>query len=130
MANPVNPVSSSTSPRRAVAARCDVTRGDRSDRELFAGLDVAGVDAERLYLPFGGDEDDRVVHHDTTESDVAEKAGKRERVVEQEMSAAGPDQIVRARIICDYLAGMTDGFATRIYKRMFDPDFGSIVDLV
>ena len=49
---------------------------------------------------------------------------------EQEMSEAGPDQAVRARIICDYLAGMTDGFATRIYKRMFDPDFGSIVDLV
>ena len=30
----------------------------------------------------------------------------------------------------DYLAGMTDGFAIRIYKRLFDPDFGSIVDLV
>jgi hypothetical protein len=25
---------------------------------------------------------------------------------------------------------MTDGFAIRIYKRLFDPDFGSIVDLV
>jgi hypothetical protein len=25
---------------------------------------------------------------------------------------------------------MTDGYATRIYKRLFDPDFGSIVDLV
>jgi len=52
------------------------------------------------------------------------------RDFEQEMSTAGSDQGVRARIICDYLAGMTDGFATRIYKRMFDPDFGSIVDLV
>ncbi len=52
------------------------------------------------------------------------------RDFEREMSAAGPDPAVRARIICDYLAGMTDGFATRIYKRMFDPDFGSIVDLV
>jgi len=49
---------------------------------------------------------------------------------ETEMSQAGPDHDVRARIICDYLAGMTDGFASRIYKRMFDPDFGSIVDLV
>ncbi len=49
---------------------------------------------------------------------------------EAEMSQAGPDIAVRTRIICDYLAGMTDGFASRIYKRMFDPDFGSIVDLV
>ncbi len=51
------------------------------------------------------------------------------RDFEEEMTAASNPQ-VRARIICDYLAGMTDGFATRIYKRMFDPDFGSIVDLV
>jgi dGTPase len=49
---------------------------------------------------------------------------------EEEMASAGSDPGRRARIICDYLAGMTDGFASRIYKRMFDPDFGSIVDLV
>lgn len=48
---------------------------------------------------------------------------------EKEMDGA-EDVNDRARIICDYLAGMTDGFASRIYKRMFDPDFGSIVDLV
>jgi dGTPase len=36
----------------------------------------------------------------------------------------------RARIICDVLARMTDGIATRTYKRLFDADFGSIVDLV
>ncbi len=40
------------------------------------------------------------------------------------------DESGRARILCDYLAGMTDGFASRIYKRLFDADFGSIVDLV
>ncbi len=49
---------------------------------------------------------------------------------EAEMAAATGGEAQRARIICDYLAGMTDGFASRIYKRMFDPDFGSIVDLV
>ncbi len=49
---------------------------------------------------------------------------------EAEMSRAGANPALRARIICDYLAGMTDGFAIRIYKRLFDPDFGSIVDLV
>jgi dGTPase len=36
----------------------------------------------------------------------------------------------RARVLCDYLAGMTDGFASRTCKRLTDPDFGSIVDLV
>lgn len=36
----------------------------------------------------------------------------------------------RARIVCDVLARMTDGIASRTYKRLFDPDFGSIVDLV
>ena len=49
---------------------------------------------------------------------------------EEEMATAPNDPPRQARIICDYLAGMTDGFASRIYKRMFDPDFGSIVDLV
>jgi len=52
------------------------------------------------------------------------------RDFEAEMVCAGDDSALRARIICDYLAGMTDGFAIRIYKRLFDPDFGSIVDLV
>jgi len=52
------------------------------------------------------------------------------RDFEAEMSRAADDDALRTRIICDYLAGMTDGFAIRIYKRLFDPDFGSIVDLV
>ncbi len=49
---------------------------------------------------------------------------------EAEMARCQGDELTGARVICDYLAGMTDGFANRIYKRMFDPDFGSIVDLV
>lgn len=36
----------------------------------------------------------------------------------------------RARHICDHIAGMTDRFAARVYRRLFDADFGSIVDLV
>lgn len=36
----------------------------------------------------------------------------------------------KARFICDALSRMTDGFATRTYKRLFEPDFGSILDLV
>ena len=39
------------------------------------------------------------------------------------------DRRARARVLCDYIAGMTDGFAIRTYKRLFDPGFGSILDL-
>ncbi len=41
-----------------------------------------------------------------------------------------PDANARARLVCDFLAGMTDGYAARLYKRLFVPDFGSIGDLV
>ncbi len=44
--------------------------------------------------------------------------------------AAAPDVAGRARLVCDFLAGMTDGYAVRTYKRLFVPDFGSIGDLV
>jgi dGTPase len=36
----------------------------------------------------------------------------------------------KARLICDAISRMTDGFATRTYKRLHEPDFGSILDLV
>lgn len=44
--------------------------------------------------------------------------------------AAAPTETGRARLVCDFLAGMTDGYAVRTYKRLFTPDFGSIGDLV
>ncbi len=44
--------------------------------------------------------------------------------------ATAPDSAARARLVCDFLAGMTDGYAARTYKRLFEPDFGSIGDLV
>ncbi len=40
------------------------------------------------------------------------------------------DEASRARVVCDVLAKMTDGIASRTYRRLFDADFGSIVDLV
>lgn len=43
---------------------------------------------------------------------------------------AEADPAARARLVCDFLAGMTDGYAARTYKRLFEPDFGSIGDLV
>ena len=36
----------------------------------------------------------------------------------------------RARLVCDFLAGMTDGYAARTFRRLFEPGFGSIGDLV
>jgi len=41
-----------------------------------------------------------------------------------------PTDRERARLICDHLAGMSDDFAVRTYRRLFDADYGSIVDLV
>ncbi len=34
----------------------------------------------------------------------------------------------KARLICDYIAGMTDSFAMRVYKRLFDPGYSSLSD--
>lgn len=49
--------------------------------------------------------------------------------VERAIDAAD-DEAGRARLVCDAVAEMTDPFAVRTYKRLFDADFGSIVDLV
>jgi dGTPase len=35
-----------------------------------------------------------------------------------------------ARLLCDHLSGMTDAYAQRSYKRLFDPDYGSISELI
>lgn len=42
---------------------------------------------------------------------------------------AEPTESGKIRRICDHIAGMTDGLARRTWKRLFDPDFASIVDL-
>lgn len=41
-----------------------------------------------------------------------------------------PSEHEKARLLCDHIAGMTDRYAIRIYKRIFDPEFGSIIDLI
>ena len=41
-----------------------------------------------------------------------------------------PDQNQKMRLLCDHIAGMTDGFAVRTYKRLFDAEFGSLADLI
>ena len=36
----------------------------------------------------------------------------------------------RARMICDYISGSTDSHAMRMYRRLFDPEYSSLSDLV
>ena len=43
--------------------------------------------------------------------------------------AAEATRAGKARRICDWLAGLTDGMIVRTYRRLFDPEFGSIRDL-
>ncbi len=40
------------------------------------------------------------------------------------------DEAGRARLVCDYISGMTDAYALRSYKRLLDPDYGSISELI
>ena len=40
------------------------------------------------------------------------------------------DKRVRARMICDNLSGATDSYAMRMYRRLFDPEYSSLADLV
>ncbi len=46
------------------------------------------------------------------------------RLIDAESTHAG-----KARQICDYLAGLSDGMIVRTYRRLFDPEFGSLRDL-
>jgi dGTPase len=44
--------------------------------------------------------------------------------------AESPNKRHTARIVCDWISNMTDRFAFRTYRRLFEADFGSITDLV
>ncbi len=36
----------------------------------------------------------------------------------------------KARVLCDHISAMSDDYVIRTYRRLFEPEFGSIVDLV
>lgn len=36
----------------------------------------------------------------------------------------------KARLICDYMSGMTDSYAMRTYRRLFDSGYGSMVEVL
>ncbi|MGJ8641449.1 MAG: dGTP triphosphohydrolase [Opitutaceae bacterium] len=48
----------------------------------------------------------------------------------QELLKPATSERDRQRRLCDYTAGLTDALAVRTYKRLFDPDFGSIAELL
>jgi dGTPase len=48
----------------------------------------------------------------------------------KEALASESNEDGRARIICDYISGMTDAFLIRFYRKLFESDFGSLVDLI
>jgi dGTPase len=68
----------------------------------------------------------------------ADSKGSRQRAAEKVLLTADVHRAViatdgeaaRARLLCDHLAGMTDAYALRSYKRLFDPDYGSISELI
>ena len=50
---------------------------------------------------------------------------------EAENSIANAEEdSAKARVITDIISEMTDGLAVRTYRRLVDPNFGSILDLV
>lgn len=51
------------------------------------------------------------------------------RRVETQQLGETQAETAKARLICDFLAGCTDGYAVRLHKRLFSPDYGSITDL-
>ena len=50
--------------------------------------------------------------------------GNVSRLIEAEKTQDG-----KARRICDFLAGQTDGMVVRTYRQLFDAEFGSFRDL-
>lgn len=44
--------------------------------------------------------------------------------------ALATEESAKRRLLCDFFASMTDGATSRLYKRLFVPDVGSIGDLV
>jgi dGTPase len=40
------------------------------------------------------------------------------------------DKRSKARIACDYISGMTDSYAAKIYARLFLPEAGSVYEVL
>ncbi len=51
-----------------------------------------------------------------------------ESLIPQSSWQDGCTESSKERRVCDYVAGMTDSYAERLYKRLFNPGFGSSGD--
>lgn len=40
------------------------------------------------------------------------------------------DEFHQKRVLSDYISGMTDNYALKVYRRIFDPNYGSIMDII
>lgn len=40
------------------------------------------------------------------------------------------DEFHKRRVLSDYISGMTDNYALKVYRRIFDPNYGSIMDII
>ena len=109
----------------------------RAESALFKRLafDVVFLSPQLKQLEYKGSRMLRQIHDALTQRYVTGQAidGQDFQLLPADTAAeitAAPDEATRARLVCDFLAGMTDGYAARTYKRLFVPDFGSIGDLV
>jgi dGTP triphosphohydrolase len=51
------------------------------------------------------------------------------REMREELASRESDQSATLRMVCDYLASMTEGQALQLYSRLFDPTGGSPFEL-
>ncbi len=49
--------------------------------------------------------------------------------IEHRLFVEAASEDLQARLVCDFLSGLTDGQAVRYHKKWFDPDFASILDI-
>ena len=64
---------------------------------------------------------------------VGGAAHKARKLVPEDVHTAlarAPDEPARARLLCDHISSLTDATALRTYKRLFDPEYTSISELL
>lgn len=100
-------------------------------------VDLVFVNPQVHQLEYKGDQILQRIFGSLIEAYVENQEDGRERLklVPQDtermiLAVQAVEKAARARLVCDHLAGMSDDFAVRTFRRLFDADFGSIVDLV
>lgn len=51
-----------------------------------------------------------------------------EKLIPQQSWETGDNEATTERRVCDYVAGMTDSYAEKVYRRLFEPGYGSSAD--